>query len=145
MCKIFILHVKCDLDTFSPTRFSVHADDLHTAHVQKYHSVVRYSEHSHKIISFLDAPKTKASSRPLLYSVMQSGSKFSISKWVNVFPSHNPSLSYPILQLLKELSEIKRAKRLDLNQAAHLLLIEEHNSPLTDTRKGFCERDLVNV
>lgn len=105
MCKIFILHLKCDLDTFSPTGFSVHADDLHTAHVQKYHSVVRYSEHSHKIISFLDAPKTKASSRPLLYSVMQSGSKFSISKWVNVFPSHNPSLSYPILQLLKELSE----------------------------------------
>lgn len=65
----------------------------------------------------------------------------------NVSSSHNPSLSYS-LPPFKEKSPQKESKRLDLREAAHLL-IEENNSPVSDTRESFCRlhswRDLGNV
>ncbi len=60
--------------------------------------------------------------------------------------------AYPILYFqspVKEKSPKNKRKRLDLREAAHLILIEENNYPVSDTRESFCRlhscRDLGNV
>lgn len=59
---------------------------------------------------------------------------FKMSKCIPL-PQSKLILSYS--SAVKRTLRRKRAKCLDFNQAAHLLLIEEHNSPLSDTRKSL--------
>lgn len=130
--------MKCDLDMFSRDSLTLHCIRQHM-YRNTNSMVVCYSEHSHKKESACWCPENESQQSTLVtqrHAIRLQIFHFKMSKCI---PLAQSKLILSYSSALKGTLRRKRANRLDLNQAAHLLLIEEHNSPLSDTRKRLLQ------